>query len=237
MKKTKLFTFIIILTLVMPTFQVYAAESKDGTEVLQIAREYIISKAIEAFPEYSSKIQGENELALNTSISGYSTGSQIIFNETRWLSENEVVTYSEYDNGIVTYAYGIVAGKNVTDEYDMGSGVVIYTMNMWLQCASSEDVFIVNDVSFIVRETSPGSIISLGDVYEPENIIPGLGVSVADWAYLGGKVQGTVTEPAYIEYSATFYVGIYISGSMVPIPFTGILRLEVGTSYYNLSAN
>ena len=64
MKKTKLFTFIIILTLVMPTFQVYAAESKDGTEVLQIAREYIISKAIEAFPEYSSKIQGENELAL-----------------------------------------------------------------------------------------------------------------------------------------------------------------------------
>ena len=163
--------------------------------------------------------------------------NQITFSETRWLSEDEVVTYTEYDNGLSTYAFGIVAGKNQTDEDDMGSGVVIYTINMWLQCPSSEDTFIVNDVSFIVRENLPGSIINLGTVYNPEPIIPGMGVSVATWSYLGGRVQGTEEEPAHIEYSASFGVDFYISEQYVTIYFTGILRLEVGPGYYEVSAN
>ncbi|MBO5177742.1 MAG: hypothetical protein J6C07_09820 [Lachnospiraceae bacterium] len=164
--------------------------------------------------------------------------NQITFSETRWLSEDEVVSYTEYANGMSTYAFGIVAGKNQTYEYDMGSGVVIYSINMWLQCPSSEDTFIVNDVSFIVRENAPGSIINLGEVYEPETIIPGLGVSVAMWSYLGGRVQRTETEPAYIEYSASFGIEIYDENlGGLPVYFTGILRLEVGPGYYDVSAN
>lgn len=58
MKRVKLFVFIIVLTLVTPTIQVFAAELENREEVPQdtIDREYIISKVVEAFPEYSSKI-------------------------------------------------------------------------------------------------------------------------------------------------------------------------------------
>ena len=223
-----------MLFLFTPCTEVLADESVESfdTVEVEVTREYVTAKAIEAFPEYSEKIRGENAPALSANMSRSAVENQVTFSETRWLSEDEVVTYTEYANGLSTYAFGVVAGKNQTYEYDMGAGVVIYTINMWLQCPSSEDVFIVNDVSFIVRDYATGTITNLGTVYDP-----GLTVPVALWSYLGGSVQGTETEPAYIEYSASFGVDTYIAGGYVTTYFTGILRLEVGQGYYSVTAN
>lgn len=234
MRKMYFLLFVAMLLLFTPGTRAFAEESIDcaAMDETGYTREYVMSKAIEAFPEYSAKICGEQEIVLNTNMSRSVADDQVTFSETRWLSEDEVVTYTEYASGLSTYAYGVVAGKNQTYEYDMGAGVVIYTINMWLQCPSSEDVFIVNDVSFIVRDYATGTITNLGTVYNP-----GLTVPVATWSYLGGSVQGTDTEPAYIEYSATFEVEFYVAETYVPIYFTGILRLEVGQGYYSVTAN
>ena len=230
MKRIISITIILALLVSMGSFSVSAIEVGPDAylvEDIQI-REFALSKALEAFPEYASKIKGEHLIQNTAMLMSHSTTPKVLVNETRMLSETEMVTYQEYDNGLVLTAFGFMAGKNVTDT-SSGTGYSSTTMNIWLNYASADQTLLVNGVQYAHQQNNYGSITNKGYIDSSSDA-----GSMAVSAY---KRTGDANGPAYLEYQAIFYVEQYNGFSIQEVPVWGFLLLEVDETSMSLNGN
>lgn len=152
----------------------------------------------------------------------------IVKSETRTISENEMMLYTEYDNGVATVAWGYVEGKDSEFVSDDGSSIVI-SMDAWLHHSLCDDLLIVNDIELLINYNFD---------YDDEIIDRGEVNSTAGCAYGDYSLEEDGDSPAYAEYIGWFYFDLSdISDSfMLPYADTQTLRIELLNNSWTLSS-
>lgn len=182
----------VLLFTVMP-FAVFADES-DISE-----HDELVAKACETFPEYSNKISGHltpSQVQIQ-SVSGHS--SDVVHSESRYVSDNEVLTYTEYDSGIVTLSEARFNASFTTDSTDV-SGSITYvtaTLRGTVSNYGCDNVFIAENFVFAIYAHSYDRIISLGNYY----VTNGGGIQTAGMA---PQIE-TASYPATAYYRTILY--------------------------------
>lgn len=230
MKRITIYVLLFSIVLLMWSFSVSAIEVKNDVILVDDPeiREIALSKALEAFPEYSSKIKGEHLNIQSYTLMSRTVSPNLVIKETRMLSDTEIVTYQEYDNGTVLTAIGFMAGKNVTDT-SYGTGYYETTMNIWLNHASADQTLLVNNVKYTHLQNNHGAILSKGTIDSNSD---------ADRTTVSAFNEfGDSSGPAYLEYQAIFYVEQYLANEIVETPVWGFLLLEVFDTSISLTGN
>ena len=182
----------VLLFTVMP-FAVFADES-DISE-----HDELVAKACETFPEYSNKISGHltpGQVQIQ-SVSGHS--SEVVHSESRYVSDDEVLTYTEYDSGIVTLSEARFNASFTTDSTDV-SGSITYvtaTLRGTVSNYGCDNVFIAENFVFAIYAHSYDRIISLGNYY----VTNGGGIQTAGMA---PQIE-TASYPATAYYRTILY--------------------------------
>lgn len=182
----------VLLFTVMP-FAVFADES-DISE-----HDELVAKACETFPEYSDKISGHltpGQVQIQ-SVSGHS--SEVVHSESRYVSDDEVLTYTEYDSGIVTLSEARFNASFTTDSTDV-SGSITYvtaTLRGTVSNYGCDNVFIAENFVFAIYAHSYDRIISLGNYY----VTNGGGIQTAGMA---PQIE-TASYPATAYYRTILY--------------------------------
>lgn len=182
----------VLLFTVMP-FAVFADES-DISE-----HDELVAKACETFPEYSNKISGHltpSQVQIQ-SVSGHS--SDVVHSESRYVSDDEVLTYTEYDSGIVTLSEARFNASFTTDSTDV-SGSITYvtaTLRGTVSNYGCDNVFIAENFVFAIYAHSYDRIISLGNYY----VTNGGGIQTAGMA---PQIE-TASYPATAYYRTILY--------------------------------
>ena len=182
----------VLLFTVMP-FAVFADES-DISE-----HDELVAKARETFPEYSNKISGHltpSQVQIQ-SVSGHS--SEVVHSESRYVSDDEVLTYTEYDSGIVTLSEARFNASFTTDSTDV-SGSITYvtaTLRGTVSNYGCDNVFIAENFVFAIYAHSYDRIISLGNYY----VTNGGGIQTAGMA---PQIE-TASYPATAYYRTILY--------------------------------
>lgn len=182
----------VLLFTVMP-FAVFADES-DISE-----HDELVAKACETFPEYSNKISGHltpSQVQIQ-SVSGHS--SEVVHSESRYVSDDEVLTYTEYDSGIVTLSEARFNASFTTDSTDV-SGSITYvtaTLRGTVSNYGCDNVFIAENFVFAIYAHSYDRIISLGNYY----VTNGGGIQTAGMA---PQIE-TASYPATAYYRTILY--------------------------------
>lgn len=189
MLSTCLAIFMLFTILPLSAF----AEDKQLNE-----QEELINLACEAFPEYKDYILGNISMYRGTS-----SDSEIIFCETRNISETEKITYAQYANG-----RGIIVGSNIAvfgvSLYDPSqsniSGGYDYTFSVNVTTTETSDfpgIFYVTGCKARIMSATYDSLINYGTC----------SVNNTNWCkYRTGDKNKTETstQDAYIEYNLTF---------------------------------
>lgn len=203
-----------------------ATEIEDRPETVTVSnpamKAYVEGKAVEAFPEFASKIRGEH-LSMN-GIASASTvpANEVVFSETRAISDTEFVNYTEYANGIAVTSLMAHAGKNTYSTVDGGT-YTTYSLNAWLTVAGSDDLLMVYGVQCRVNDSGSNSMVNYGYVETVQ--------TTATSAMRGGtKASGTASSPAYVEYSAWFTIEVSTGGEPIVTTYNGYLNVSAGSS-------
>lgn len=181
----------------------------------------IVEKALAAFPEHEENIKGENLSPATLTQPLSSTSNEVAISETRQISEDEAVFYTEYSNGMSLMGILSTAGKKIVSTGYMNNET-IYHLNAWLTCAGSADVLMIYDVQCNVGASS--------------NRIPNRGyintnLTSASSAMIGGyKQTGTSSSPAYVQYSAYFTVEIGTGGEPIVLEQLAVLEIRGDSS-------
>lgn len=231
MKKFSIFlaVFFLIGTLSVPA---NAVEASPDVVIINNTETHnaVMEITIQAFPEYETKIRGEH-LTSDTAAPASASNStpKLLVNETRNISETMLVSYKEYDNGIVLTSIATTAGKNITSTHT-GTGYKSTIMNIWLNVAGSTQVLNVNNVQFTYLQNSYGTIPDPGTVVEssssPHHILRKIYVS-----------QGSANTPATLEYQAGF--DIYFTstdGDVIVTSQLASITLKVYANSMDLSS-
>ena len=182
----------VLLFTVMP-FAVFADESNISEH------DELVAKACETFPEYSDKISGHltpSQVQIQ-SVSGHS--SEVVHSESRYVSDDEVLTYTEYDSGIVTLSEARFNASFTTDSTDV-SGSITYvtaTLRGTVSNYGCDNVFIAENFVFAIYAHSYDRIISLGNYY----VTNGGGIQTAGMA---PQIE-TASYPATAYYRTILY--------------------------------
>jgi len=224
MRLQKIFATILAVTLLVTVFPDYMyAEEQNGAYMVEDVemRQVVIQKAIEAFPEYEKEIKGETEINL-LKTRGIAD-DEVVINETRNLSENEIITYTQYESGIATAALGYVEGKEVTIIRDYAD-YATYSMDAWMTHSLSSTMLYIQDIEFAIYDLSFDKITNRGSLE-------------SDGAYLGMRSTETSSKKALLEYRGWFYYDMGNLGSVIPFTDTRVLKIEVGNNTWTLSSS
>lgn len=182
-------------------------------------KEMLVQKSVEAFPEFEKEIRGENLDECNWNRAREIGFGEVVYTETRMLSETESVTYTEFDSGIALTAFGLMEGKNITDTYENGTETT-YTMNVWLQYGASLDVLFVEDLIYSIRTNQYDVIRCLGDINHD--------YSTSSYRLDEYRTYENTSENAYVEYGSFFNFSVNYGDMTIPYSLHGTLRIEVG---------
>lgn len=156
----KLLSFVLAIVLVLPNFlslQAFAA----GTDLSDNAQ--IIELAKRTFPEYADKIDGDN---FPSRSEPRTVGSElsIVIQETRAADNNTNMTYTEYNNGLVTLGtvrFATSADLTVEDS-ESYSGYVLYTATI-VASVIEGPTFTATDVQYRIYPSAYDRITSVGN--------------------------------------------------------------------------
>ena len=204
MKRSLSILVAIIMLLTTLPFSAMAASDVDSS-----AHDELISKAYEVFPEVSDKI-AKGSLSIDTyqaSVNDYSP--KIVCSVSRNVSNDEILTYTEYDNGFVTLASAKFNASFTTDNTDVSGSITYITATLKGTVANvgCSNVFIAEDFVFAIYGNGYDRIISLGNYY----VTNGGGIESAG---IGRQIE-TSSSPAVayfrtiICYQGNPYNGLY----------------------------
>ena len=203
-----------------------AAEIEERPETVTVSdpsmKAYVEGKAIEAFPEYASKIRGDHLSAGGVAVASSMSVNEVVISETRAISDTEYVNYTEYANGIAVTSLMAHAGKNTYSTVDGGT-YTTYSLNAWLTVSGSSDLLMIYGVQCRVDDSGSNSMVNYGYIES--------GQTSATSAMRGGtKASGTASSPAYVEYSAWFTIEVSTGGEPIVTTYNGYLTISAGSS-------
>lgn len=223
MKKLAFFLACLMVVSILP-IPAYAAERLQQSDSIQITtKKSLDDLVISAFPEYESKIRGENQNEISvTSIS--SSAMDVVVCETRKLSDEVEVTYVEYSNGVVIS----FLSENVVVRSSSTTGSMnIYTVDIYASCNYSDGMVEVSDFQYaLCMNTSYDAILSRGDLQHLGSVAPLEG---------NYKMSEDANGPAYAEYCFTFIACLTGVDAPTEMYFNvyGVLRAEVGSDTFS----
>ena len=148
----KRFYSILLATVMLlstMTFDVFATED-------DIVREDLLTLACEVFPEYAQKIRFQGIS------SNQRAQRSLVVNETRQVSDNSYLIYTEYSDGIILLTdYEFDAYAIVTDSLT-SSGATTCTVDIRAVCSNISGYFLVEDVKYTHVRSGYDSINSVG---------------------------------------------------------------------------
>jgi len=198
-------SFVIAIALIFSSFlslQVSAAEQE------LTGYDQVIALAKETFPEYAKKLDGGCATRSNEPQTVTSEINAIV-QKTRAVDSNTTMTYTEYNNGIVTLgtARFVKDAKIIVEDSETHSNYEQFTATI-IATVVEGPVFTSTNVQYKIYPSDYDRIVSVGNYGIP-------GYSSDDFVCRVGRVE-TATTPAYISYSFPTPVGtVYFSGSVV----------------------
>ncbi len=218
--KNKIFSIVLSVVMLMTCITIPSKAnaqnaphiSQSNTSVVTMTdseeiSDYIKGAACRVFPEYESKIRADNILPTDIVNVQNISNSQIVIQETRAISDQEKITYTEYSNGISTLSGIYTTGKSVTNTQVNGP-TTTYTFNAWLQILGSYDTMLIENIILGVAPNF-SSFGNFGSVSPASSAINPLRSGYRQMGTLG--INGS----AYVEYYGGFFVQIPVSGGEI----------------------
>lgn len=216
-----IFSFVVLPATATEIAEDNSSTVVDGSNMLS----YITEKAVLAFPEYENKIRGNVENGISSPWNWNDAGCEVVVSETRAISENEFVGYTECSNGVVVTSLLAYAGKNTYSTVDNGT-YTRYELNAWLNVGASSDVLMVEGIKFNIFDDGTNALVSYGEFADDK-------VYTASSPLRGTTVySGTTSSPALVDYTAYCTIGISTGVDASPIVTTyhGRLRVQAGSN-------
>lgn len=192
MKKfLSIFLALVMLLAVMPV-STYADEAKTERDIL-------LEKACAAFPEYASKIAADN-----APIATYSAPQErtVVFSETRELSGKELISYTEYSDGLLLLA-DVVPKRSVTYNSTTTTGArTKVDITVKATCSGVNSYFKASNVKYTIEQYGTDCITSVGT----PTVHPSSSPNSDNCQYLGYNLNSyeTGSSNAFVAYSLSF---------------------------------
>lgn len=150
MKKMSILFSILFFLGLFPT-SVCASETK-------LTEETIYQIGAEVFPEYADKIlsRSTTETAQTNS---YLSGCSVTFSESRSVSENEEITYQEYENGTFSL---VLTAETILKSSSSGSGYRLFTVDITAVHSYLVGAMYINDFTYTIIQGANDQINSFG---------------------------------------------------------------------------
>lgn len=196
----RLISLVISAILLVNTFSLCASAAETSAS----ERDELIALACNAFPEYASTIR--EGTSPYSSPSRSASSDQIVFSETRDVSENESITVSLYASGdVIIIDQGLdafpitIVDENTSAISNVGvSGTADFKMT-----GPGRGIFKLNNVSFVIYYYASDYFTNNGTIDLPDN-------TYNDVAYV--EISNSTT---FIQYNVTFNM----SGQPKSAPF------------------
>lgn len=185
--------FIYLLTICV-TFSILVTPAH-AAENSTSEREQLIHLACDVFPEYASILRGEdNSYLINTRSISEPT---VVYSETRSVSENCELMYTQYSNGRATatqFTY-----TEVDRSAEVGAGIITTTLTIKVACTDSPGVFTLSNIQYSISQSTYDFFVGEGS--PAANSTCQYFRETGNYAYVKRE---TASGPAYIEYHLTF---------------------------------
>lgn len=222
MKKLVCLVLVALLVASIACIPVCALEIEAGPMLpANNPKSYIRELAINAFPEYADRITDEavdvagimNYLAENE--------DSVIIQESRYVSENEVINYTEYASGQRYISFMFTVGKNVTNTSTSGS-YTTYTLNAWMDCLGSDNLLMVYNIKLKAGPNGSSELVYKGDI---TSLTTTIATMVND-----KKDTGTIGNPAYVRYVGSFEVEVAIGDAYNLTLVPGYMKVYINSN-------
>ena len=190
----KLVSFCLAVIMIFAILPVSAFADGDNFE----SYDYQVALAKQIFPEYRDKLEGKGVAAY---ASQPGTKPSIAVRETRPVDDDTTMTYTEYDNGLVTLGTARFrkSTSNITTGVDKHDTYTEYTAK--IVCSVVEGpTFTATGVKYRIYPSAYDKVLSAGSYSIP-------GYSSSKFKV---KMRGTETSslPAYVSYDFACPVGM-----------------------------
>ena len=219
MKKFTCFIIAILLVASVAVLPAYAVETEESTMLQRSnAAAYAEKLAVRAFPEYADRITAD--VVDFSAITTYRMNNEdsVVVQETRAISEKEVITYTEYASGLAYVTGLFTPGKNVTNTAK-GDTYTTYTLNAWMKCMGSDNLLMAEDVKLRVNSDGTNKLESEGHA----SVLSDVGTPMA-W---DRKKEGDRSNSAYVTYTGIFTITVSIPGGEGVTPLNGYLKVFI----------
>lgn len=211
--KRKLLSLFLAFSLLLTVLPFYVLAEEDKP----LSREEHLALACEIFPEYADLISGTR------TISTYlqrSTEPEVVFSETRNLSDTYQMTLIEYSDGET-----VIISNNTTYiskiQSASGAGISYYVVDFLVTMEGSTQQFIVENAKFTINYNDYDFITSKGDF------------SNSTTSQKGGEIKQAyenASGDAWVQYSAEF-------ARPGQLPLTPEINFRVGGNWYTFDDN
>lgn len=217
MKKFTCFVIAILLVASVAVLPAYAAEAEESTMLQRSnAAAYAEELAVRAFPEYADRITADVVNFSEIATYRMNNEDRIVVQETRAISEKEVITYTEYASGLRFTLGAFTPAKNVTNTVE-GASYTTYTVNAWMHCMGTSDVLMVYDVQLRANSNGTSKLVSEGHV-------PDFSTTVGSRVWQK-KEDGSANDSAFVKYVGIFTITVSIGGGESVTPINGFLKI------------
>lgn len=195
----KVFSLFLCFAILFSTLSIVAS----ATEITA-QNEEIFTTACEVFPEYADKIRLTS--ATTSTNRKSSEPVELLFTETRAVSEDRTIMYSEFSNGAVLLTSSVFSKDETTNSSSELGGVVTTTCTITVVCNYFSNVrftlsriiykMLANDYDYIVSAGTPSTNNSSRCIYNDPN-------TTNDDPYI--KMKENASGDAEISYYLRFY--------------------------------
>lgn len=208
----------VIMLLTMLPFPTVAA--KDISE-----RNEIIELACQVYPEFANKIRYQK---ITTSNNTRSADPILVYSDSRNVSNNEILLYSEYSNGVILLTDYNFDEVVTTVDSVTGAGATACTINIKATCSNISGYFQINDFRYTLVSSAYDRIDSLGEYFPYEE--PGNGIENDCYFNESStnprtKMNETAASDAYANFSLQFRFSARPNDF-----FTSLLSITVGNN-------
>ena len=139
----KLFALLLAVTMLFTVLPLdaFAAEEKQSGNTL-------VNKAVAVFPEYAEKLLNPEPIC--SVYANGEDGRELVVKKTRKISDNEVITYSEYSDGLILLSEFEATYDTTVTGSSSGPGYRDMTIDIEAACVMSNGTgyFYLNGVSY-----------------------------------------------------------------------------------------
>ena len=144
---------------VMLAFALLFAALPMGAMASQVdEREQMLAKACAAFPEYAAKIVADTCASAFRSAEPRKTS----FTETRSISENEFIVYTEYSDGLVALDEVSMEREVIYNSTDDAITAINVDITVKATCSETTAYFKVSNIKFTINTSNYDRITSIG---------------------------------------------------------------------------